>query len=35
MKKLGIDVTFVDADSSEEEINKAFRPNTKALLEKQ
>jgi len=32
MKKLGIDVTFVDADSSEEEINKAFRPNTKALF---
>lgn len=32
MKKLGIDVTFVDADASEEEIQKAFRPNTKALF---
>ena len=32
MKKLGIDVTFVDADASEEEIGKAFRPNTKALF---
>ncbi len=32
LKKLGIDVTFVDADASEEEISKAFRPNTKALF---
>lgn len=32
MKKLGIEVTFVDADASEEEIQKAFRPNTKALF---
>ncbi|MBR3884267.1 MAG: O-acetylhomoserine aminocarboxypropyltransferase/cysteine synthase [Bacteroidaceae bacterium] len=32
MKKLGIDVTFVDADASAEEIEKAFRPNTKALF---
>ena len=32
MKKLGIDVTFVDADASEEEIQGAFRPNTKALF---
>ena len=32
MKKLGIDVTFVDADASEEEIQAAFRPNTKALF---
>ena len=32
LKKLGIDVTFVDADASEEEIQKAFRPNTKALF---
>lgn len=32
MRKLGIDVTFVDADASEEEIQKAFRPNTKALF---
>lgn len=32
MKKLGIEVTFVDPDASEEEIAKAFRPNTKALF---
>ncbi|MBQ5778760.1 MAG: O-acetylhomoserine aminocarboxypropyltransferase/cysteine synthase [Paludibacteraceae bacterium] len=32
MKKLGIEVTFVDQDASEEEIQKAFRPNTKALF---
>ena len=32
MKKLGIDVTFVDPDASEEEISAAFRPNTKALF---
>ncbi len=32
MKKLGIDVTFVDQDASEEEISKAFRPNTKLLF---
>jgi O-acetylhomoserine (thiol)-lyase len=32
MKKLGIDCTFVDPDASEEEIAKAFRPNTKALF---
>lgn len=32
MKKLGIDVTFIDADASAEEIQKAFRPNTKALF---
>lgn len=32
MKKLGIEVTFVDADASVEEIQKAFRPNTKALF---
>lgn len=32
MRKLGIDVTFVDSDASEEEIEKAFRPNTKALF---
>ena len=32
MKKLGIEVTFVDADDSEEEISKAFRENTKALF---
>jgi O-acetylhomoserine (thiol)-lyase len=32
LKKLGIEVTFVDPDASEEEIEKAFRPNTKALF---
>lgn len=32
MKKLGIEVTFVDPDASEEEIDKAFRPNTKAFF---
>ena len=32
LKKLGIDVTFVDPDAPEEEIAAAFRPNTKALF---
>ena len=32
MKKLGIECTFIDADASEEEISKAFRPNTKCLF---
>ncbi len=32
MKKLGIDVTFVDPDASEEEIQAAFRPNTKCVF---
>ena len=32
MKKMGIDCTFVDPDASEEEIGKAFQPNTKALF---
>lgn len=32
MKKLGIECTFVNQDASEEEIDKAFRPNTKALF---
>jgi O-acetylhomoserine (thiol)-lyase len=32
IKKMGIEVTFVDADSDEEEIQKAFRPNTKAIF---
>ena len=32
MKKLGIEVTFVNPDASEEEISKAFRPNTKCLF---
>lgn len=32
LKKLGIDCTFVDTDSSAEEIAAAFRPNTKVLF---
>lgn len=32
MKKMGIDCTFVDPDASEEEINAAFLPNTKAFF---
>ena len=32
MKKLGIECTFIDQDASEEEISKAFRPNTKLLF---
>ena len=32
MKKLGIDATFVDPDAPIEELNKAFRPNTKAVF---
>ena len=32
LKKMGIEVTFIDADASAEEIEKAFRPNTKALF---
>jgi len=32
MKKLGIECTFVDQSASEEEISKAFRPNTKVLF---
>lgn len=32
MKKMGIDCTFVDPDSSDEEIEKAFRPNTKCVF---
>ncbi len=32
LKKLGIEVTFVDSDATEEELAKAFRPNTKALF---
>lgn len=32
MKKMGIDFTFVSPDASDEEIQKAFRPNTKALF---
>ena len=32
MKKMGIDVTFVSPDASEEELNAAFRDNTKAMF---
>ena len=32
MKKLGIDMTFIDQNASEEEIQEAFRPNTKCLF---
>lgn len=32
MKKMGIDFTFIDPDASEDEIAKAFKPNTKALF---
>ncbi|MDR0395141.1 MAG: O-acetylhomoserine aminocarboxypropyltransferase/cysteine synthase [Tannerella sp.] len=32
MKKMGIDVTFVNQDASEDEIQEAFRPNTKAVF---
>lgn len=31
-KKLGIEVTFVDGDAPAEEIEKAFRPNTRAVF---
>ena len=32
MKRMGIEFTFVDPDCSEEELNAAFRPNTKAVF---
>ncbi len=32
MKKMGIDFTFVSPDATEEELNAAFKPNTKALF---
>ena len=32
MKRMGIDVTFVDPDAPEEELSKAFRENTKAMF---
>ncbi len=32
MKRMGIEFTFVDPDCTEEELNAAFRPNTKALF---
>lgn len=31
-KKMGLDVTFIDQDATEEEIQKAFKPNTKVLF---
>lgn len=32
LKEMGISITFIDQDSSPEEIQKAFQPNTKALF---
>ena len=32
MRKIGIDVTFVDPNCSEEELQAAFKPNTKAVF---
>ena len=32
MKKMGLETTFVDPDCSEEELNAAFQPNTKAVF---
>ena len=32
MKKMGIDFTFVSPDATDEEIEKAFKPNTKAVF---
>ena len=32
MKRMGIDFTFVDPNCTEEELNAAFRPNTKAVF---
>lgn len=32
MKRMGVEVTFVAPDASEEEINAAFKPNTKAVF---
>ena len=32
MRRMGIDFTFVDPDCSDEELEKAFRPNTKAVF---
>ena len=31
MKRMGVECTFVDPDCSEEELNAAFRPNTKVV----
>ena len=32
MAKMGIETTFVSPDATEEELNAAFRPNTKAMF---
>ncbi len=32
MRRMGIDFTFVDPNASEEELNAAFKPNTKAVF---
>ena len=32
MKKMGLEVTFIDPDCTEEELNAAFQPNTKAVF---
>ncbi|MBP5232243.1 MAG: O-acetylhomoserine aminocarboxypropyltransferase/cysteine synthase [Planctomycetes bacterium] len=32
MRKLGFDITFVDLDADEAELQKAFKPNTKAVF---
>ena len=32
MKKMGVDFTFISPDCTEEELNAAFRPNTKAVF---
>ncbi|MBR0374267.1 MAG: O-acetylhomoserine aminocarboxypropyltransferase/cysteine synthase [Mogibacterium sp.] len=32
MRKMGLDVTFVDPDCSDEELEAAFKPNTKAVF---
>ena len=32
MKRMGVEVTFVDPDASEEELSRAFRENTKAMF---
>lgn len=32
MKRMGVEVTFVDPDCSDEELEAAFRPNTKAVF---
>lgn len=32
MKKMGVEFTFVSPDASEEELDRAFRPNTKAMF---